>query len=121
MAVRVAARWRPQAYRSTTETIRDASGRIEVLQLVVFDDTQIGGGNPYVPGAPATEQYIRIVDEAVIQQADAPFVGKTYQQSRDVWNAARDAQIAVWQADPEIQAKINSAVGAAISSYVILS
>lgn len=127
MTAKIAVRWRPQAYRSTIETIDTASSgtnagdRIETLQVVVYDDTQLATpGNPYVPGSPATEQFLRVVTETPISLGVDAFVGKTYAESKALWDAARDNQIAAWQGDPKIQARINAAVGAGLSTFVLI-
>lgn len=130
MATGIAIRWRPAAYRSTTETILmpgnpeadppTGGQRVQTLQLVVYDDTKLGTtGNPYRPGAPETEQHLAIVDEVPISMEVDAFAGLTAAQSTAQWNAARDAQIAVWEADPSIQGKINAAIGGHLSSLVI--
>lgn len=137
MAIHFAARWRPQIYRSTTEAIivnrhpaspdadppipASAGQRIEVLQLVCFDDAEVGTpDNPYRPGDPQTEQYLAICDEAVIQLDVSAFAGKTPAQARALWDAARDARIAAWQAQPDIGALVMAALGAYLSPYEVV-
>lgn len=132
MAVAHAIRWRPTPFRSTIEAITvpaatDAEGnptgpggRVQTLQLIVFDSDKFGSGNTYQPGDPATEQHLAIVEEVQITLDIAAFAGKTIAQSQAMWDAARDEQITAWQADPHIQAKINAAIGGALSSYVVL-
>lgn len=131
MAIKYAIRWRPAAYRSTTEAItvnRDPNAdppqvgqRVQTLQLIVFDDTTVGtGGNPYQPGAPATEQHLAIVDEVPIMLDISAFAGKNDTQATALWNAARDAQRAAWESQPDIMALIRAAIGGALSSYVVI-
>lgn len=131
MAMRYGIRWRPPAYRSTTEAIivnRDASAdppqpgqRVQVLQLIVFNDQEVGtAGNPYVPGAPATEQHLAIVDEVPIMLDVSAFRGLTNQQAQARWDQARDQQRAAWEADPDIMAYVRAAIGGALSPYVVI-
>lgn len=136
MATHYAVRWRPQIYRSTLETVLsgspanpaadpptpDTQARTETLQLVAYDDTELGtAGNPYRPGDAATEVKIAIVDEKTLTLALSAFAGKTEAQSKALWDAARDAQIAAWQADPGILAKVRAARGAYLSTFVLLA
>lgn len=132
MAIKYAARWRPTPFRSTIEAIivpmtdaetGESTGpgwRVQTLQAIVFDDARFAAGNPYKPGDPATEQHLAIVEEIQIQLDIAAFAGKTYAQAQAMWDAARDQQIAAWQADPYIDAKVKAAAGGALSAYVVL-
>jgi len=130
MAVRYGVRWRPQAYRSINEANivnRDMTAtpprqgqRVQTLQLIVFDDTKIGAGNPYTPGAPATEQHLSIVDEAAIALEVSAFAGLTNAQSTLLWDAARDSQQAKWQADPTIMNLVRCAIGGSLSSHIVI-
>ena len=127
MAKRFAVRWRPPAFRSTIETIITNAGdeslgqRVHVLQLVVYDDAQVGtDGNPYVPGAPATEQYIEPAREAVVSLDMSAFKGITNAAAQAVWDDARDQQIAVGQADPDIGAYVKAAIGRMQSEFVVV-
>lgn len=131
MAIKYAVRWRPAAYRSTTEAItvnRNPSAtppvsgqRVQTLQLIVFDNTTVGtAGNPYQPGAPETEQYLAVVDEVPIMLDISAFAGKTDAQATALWNAARDAQRAKWEAQPDIMALIKAAIGGTLSPYVVV-
>lgn len=132
MAIKYAARWRPVAYRSTIESIIVPAGtddegnptgpgwRVQTLQAIVFDDARFAAGNPYKPGDPATEQHLAIIEEVPIQLDIAAFAGKTYAQAKALWDAARDQQIAAWEADANIDAKIKAAAGGALSEYVVM-
>lgn len=132
MAVKYAVRWKPDINRSSLETKiqnRDMSAdppnsgnRVRCLQLVAFDDSQVGvSGNAYVPGAPATEQFITIIDERVVTLGIAAFTGLTFAQSQALWDAERDAWIARWQSSPDLSGLLNSAIGAALSTYRIIA
>ena len=127
MAKRFAVRWRPPAFRSTTETIITNAGdaslgqRVHVLQLVVYDDAQVGtAGNPYVPGAPATEQFIEPAREAVVALEVSAFTGLSNAAAQALWDSARDQQIAAWQADPDIGAYVKAAIGRMQSEFVVV-
>lgn len=137
MAAKYAIRWRPQAYRSTTETIIEGKNpsstnpqgepatpslgsRIKVLQLVVYDDTQITAQNPYRPGHPDTERYLEIADEVVIRLAVDSFAGKTDQQAKAMWDAARDAQRTVWETNNVGLTYGKAAIGSYLSDFVVI-
>lgn len=132
MAIKYAARWRPTPFRSTIEAIvvpmTNSEGeptgpgwRVQTLQAIVFNDASFPAGNPYKPGDPATEQHLAIIEEVQIQLDIAAFAGKTYAQAQAMWDAARDGQIALWQSDPAMDAKIKAAAGGALSAYVVLN
>lgn len=135
MSAAYAFRWRPQIYRSTTEAVvvnrspgdaeadppvpASSGQRVEVLQAVVYDDAVLGATVPYQPGDPATEQLLRIAIETPVMLEVSAFAGKTPTQAQALWDAARDAQIAQWQAMPDAMALINAAIGAALSPMVV--
>lgn len=142
MATHYAARWRPQIGTGALSTVisgspgdpgnpptvpatEDTQARTERLQLVVYDDTEVGPGlnppNPYRPGDPATETKLAIVDEVPLTQMISAFAGKTEAQAQAIWDAARDAQITTWQNDPQIMAKVRAARGAYRSPFVIIA
>lgn len=131
MAAKYAVRWRPPAYRSTIETIIQNKelnanpprygNRVKVLQLVAYDDASINAQNPYRPGHPDTERYIEVAEEVVISLDVGAFVGKSVAQSTAIWNAARDEQIARWQANNAGLPYLNAAIGVHLSNFVLLN
>lgn len=131
MAIKYGIRWRPTPFRSTIEAItvnRDLAAdpptsgqRVQTLQLIAFDDQKVGtAGNPYRPGDPGTEQHIAVVDERPIALDVAAFAGTTNAEAQARWDAARDAQRAAWEAEPDILALIRAAIGGALSPYVVI-
>lgn len=127
MAKAIAIRLRPRTFGSSLETVnQDASpggggARVEIMQLVVYDNTKVGPGssNPYVPGSPASEQFIFPVRNEVCILPHSAFAGKTDIEAKAIWTAERDRWIAAWQAMPDIAAQIQNAWGAANVDLVL--
>jgi hypothetical protein len=103
MAIKGAVRFKPDMYRSTLEATVGGlqptpegggppKGTVYMpVQLVAYDDAQVGtGGNPYVPGAPASEQFITVLYEDTLQMDLAAFNGISQAAATALWATALD-------------------------------
>lgn len=129
--LKVAIRWKPSNLRSTLETVivpgnPDATpptspARVAVLQAVIYDADKVATtGNPYVAGAPASEQFITTILETPIQLAVSAFAGLTDAQAQALWDQALATQQAAWTADPQINEYIAAAKGKYLSPLVLI-
>lgn len=96
MAIKGAARWKPDVYRTSLESTvieldpaaSPPSGIVVMIaQLVVYDDTVVTPAN-YLAGDPATERNITVLFEQPVSKALGPFTAMTGAQALAEWDAA---------------------------------
>ncbi len=99
MAIKAAVRWQPDAFRTSLETTiqnfdpttTPPSGTlIRMAQLVVYDDTEVTGGN-YAAGDPATERNLVLLYAEPIGMELALFQPLNAAASAAAWATALQA------------------------------
>ncbi len=98
MAIKGAVRFKPDIYRSTLEATVGSlnaaatppAGTVFMpVQLVAYDDTKVGtAGNPYVPGAQASEVEITVLYEDTLSMELAAFQGISQAAATALWTVA---------------------------------
>jgi hypothetical protein len=97
MAIKGAVRYKPSVNSSLEATVAGLdttatppSGIVVVTaQLVAYDDTKVGiAGNPYVPGDPATEKFVKVVYQDAIQMSLEAFDGLSMVAAQALWTTA---------------------------------
>ena len=100
MAIKGACRWKPDIYKTSLETTvanldptatPPTGSVVMTAQLVGYDDTKIGAGNPYAPGASGVEQFITVLYEEPITKELSAFEVMSQAQATAEWAAALDA------------------------------
>jgi len=104
MAIKGAIRWKPDVYRSSTNTTiaglvlpaatstdKPQGTIIMIAQAVTFDDIRFGPVNAYRPGHVESEIFVDVLFEQAIQKDISVFIGKSYAECEAIWDAELEA------------------------------